>query len=91
MQAATCHDVRLASQNMGSGLLNIHQSDESERPFRVIEEKIDVGILSRLPSSRGAKEVQMLHPKPLKLGFVLLQPCDDGITVHTGQIAQAAS
>jgi len=76
---------------MGSGLLNIRQSDEPERPFRVIEEKIDVGILSRLPTSRGAKEVQMLHTKPLQGGFMRLQPCDDGITVHTGQIAQAAS
>jgi hypothetical protein len=63
MQAATCHDVRTAPKNLGRSLLHIHQTDESERTFRVIEEQIDVGILAGLPPDGGAKEVQMLDPR----------------------------
>jgi hypothetical protein len=39
-------------------------------PF-VIEEQIDIGILTRLAASRRAEQIKMLDPKLPQLGFVL--------------------
>jgi len=39
-----------APEDSGGGVLHIHQFEKPERPQRVIEEEIDIGILAGLPS-----------------------------------------
>jgi hypothetical protein len=55
----------------------------------IIEKQIDVGIIPRLAPSGRAEQIQMLNPKPPKLGLMLLESRDGGVSFHNAPIAPA--
>lgn len=48
----------------------------------MIEEEIDVGILSRITARGRAEEVEVLDAEPLQFGFVRLERGDGGVSLH---------
>ena len=71
MQTVARHDVGLAPENPGGGLLHIHQLKESELSLFVIEEQIDIRILPRLSPRGRSEQVKVLDAEALQLGFML--------------------
>ena len=82
MDAITCHDVSLAAENFGRGLLHIHQFEKAKPAFFIVEEEINVGPIARLVTRCRAEEVKMLDAKPLKLRFMLPQSGNGFGTLH---------
>ena len=65
MKAVACHDVGLATQNSACGaFLHVHQLKEAELSFFVIEEQIDIGIITSLVPRGGAEQVEVLDAVP---------------------------
>jgi hypothetical protein len=55
VQAAPRYHVGFAPKDSGGGVFHIHQLEKLERPQRVIEEQINIGILACL-AARGSAE-----------------------------------
>lgn len=66
MQAAAGHNVRLAAEKPCGGILDVHQLKKPKRPLGMIEEKIGIGVLADFVARRGAEQVQVFDPEPLR-------------------------
>src|SRR6516165_2319073 len=73
VQAVTGHDVGLAAEDARSLLLYIHQFKQAELASFVVEEQIDVRILTRLAARCRPEQIKMLDPKLAQLGFMRSQ------------------
>ena len=74
VKASPSHDVGPAPQDAGRYLSDFHDPEQTHRPFRVIEKKIDVGVLARFVANRRSEEVKVVDPELPELGLVRLQP-----------------
>src|ERR1700761_340178 len=73
MKAIARHDIGLAAENAGGLLLHIHQLEQAKLAAFVVEEQIDVGILTSLAARRRAEQIKVLNAKPPQLSFMLFQ------------------
>jgi len=60
MQATSRHDVGFVPEDSGSGLFDIHQCEEPERPLGMVEEQINIRILASFATCRRAEQIKML-------------------------------
>ena len=88
VQAVARHDIRFPAKDAGRAFPHIHQREETEFSFFVVDEQIDIRILPRLAARGGAEQVQMLDPEMFQFGLVGFQPGDGGVAVHAERIAR---
>ncbi len=86
MQAATGHDIGLLAKDSSGGILEFHQFEKPQRSDRVIEEQVNVRILTCFASRSRAKQIKMLYPEPSKLSLVLFQLSDGARAFHNATI-----
>src|ERR1700733_4513662 len=82
VQAVVGHDVGLPAEDACGVVLHVHQLEETEFAFFVVEKQIDGGIVARLATRRRAEQVQVFDAELFEIGFVLLQPAYGFIAFH---------
>ena len=87
MQAAAGHDVCLPTKNFGGPFLDVHQLKQSELAALMVEEQVNVGIVSRLVTRCRTEQIQVLNAQLLQLGFMRLK---DGYGLVALQVAIVA-
>ena len=87
MQAVARHDVRLAAEDAGSALLDIHDFEQAERTLFMVEKQVDVGIVPRLAACSRTEHVQTLDAEPPQIGFMRPQSADGVIAFHSLNLA----
>lgn len=69
MDAVAGHDIGPTAENAGGGLLHVHQFEKAELSLFIVEEEVDVRLITR----RRAEEIKVLHTEPLELRFMVPQ------------------
>ena len=60
VKAIARYHVCRVSENLGCGFPHIHQFEHTKFTSPIVEEQINVGILTRFVACRGAEQVKML-------------------------------
>ena len=82
VDAVTRQDVGLAVEDARSKIFYVHQFEDAELSFFVVEKQVDVGIVIGLVACRRAEQLQAFDAEALEVGLVLLQSLYGFVAFH---------